>query len=200
MNLVFGATGLIGHAVLELLPKNQSTVAFTRKPLNGAFLNIISDLSERALSGFHASEQVDSVFCCLGTTIKTAGSREQFYHVDHDLVVNVARMAVRVKAKRLLIVSAIGSDVNSKVFYSRTKGEMERDVLKVAEGSATQVIFFHPSLLLGDRKKLNQPARTGEGLAIRLAPVLNLLCVGPLKKYRPIAAEEVARQMLHSAI
>src|SRR6185295_248901 len=108
---------------------------------------------------------VDDVFIALGTTIKVAGSEAAFRRVDYDYVVAVARAARAAGARRLGIVSALGADAKARVFYNRVKGEMQ---LAVAELGYDSVVIAQPSLLVGDREALGQPARGGEIWARRL--------------------------------
>src|SRR5206468_887921 len=133
---------------------------------------------------------VDDVFIALGTTIKVAGSEAAFRQVDFDFVVNTARAARAAGATRLAVVSALGANAKSGVFYNRVKGEMEA---AIAQFGYESVVIAQPSLLLGDRAALGQPARGGEILAARL--------LGPLgwmspKGVRPIPARAVASALL----
>src|SRR4029453_19642239 len=113
--------------------------------------------------------RVDDVFIALGTTIKIAGSEEAFRQVDFDFVVNTARAARAAGATRLAVVSALGADAKSRIFYNRVKGEMQAAIAQLGYES---VVIVQPSLLLGDRAALGQPARSGEVWAARL--------IGPL--------------------
>jgi uncharacterized protein YbjT (DUF2867 family) len=133
---------------------------------------------------------VDDVFITLGTTIEVAGSQAAFRQVDFDFVVNTARAARAAGATRLAVVSSLGADAKSRVFYNRVKGEMEAAITQLGYKS---VVIAQPSLLLGDRAKLGQPARSGEVWAARL--------LGPLrwmvpKRVRPIHARAVASALL----
>ena len=197
-NLIFGATGLIGHHLVREFPSNQNMITITRKPLlndHQLYQNMISPLDEKSLLELKIPSNIENLFCCLGTTIKTAGSEQNFYQVDHDLVLNIAKLANQLKVKKLVIVSALGADTKSSVFYNRTKGEMERDVI-AASLDVGQVIFLRPSLLLGDRSVLNQPVRLAEKLAIKLAPYYSPLLIGGLKKFAPVNSECVAKKMI----
>jgi uncharacterized protein YbjT (DUF2867 family) len=141
-----------------------------------------------------AMPPVDDAFIALGTTIKVAGSQAAFRRVDFDAVMNTARAAREAGAKRIVVVSSLGADAHSRVFYNRVKGEMQQAVSALG---AESVVFVQPSLLVGDREALGQPARAGEGWALRLLrPVLGWVPRG----VRPIAAEDVARAMLHAAV
>jgi uncharacterized protein YbjT (DUF2867 family) len=132
--------------------------------------------------------EADDVYCCLGTTIKVAGSQEAFRRVDFDYPVALAKAAARDGAKRLLVVSSLGASPRSSVFYSRVKGEMEEAVR--AAGVAT-TIFFRPALLSGPRAA----ARFGEQVGLAIGAVLGPL----LGRYRPIHGDLVAAAMLRAA-
>jgi len=132
---------------------------------------------------------VDDVFCCLGTTIKQAGSQQAFRLVDHAFVVGLARAGLRAGARQFLLVSAIGADPESRVFYSRVKGETETAIRQLPYRA---IQIFRPSLLLGERAEF----RLGERIAMLGAPVLPALLFGRLRRYRPIQARAVARAMV----
>jgi uncharacterized protein YbjT (DUF2867 family) len=133
--------------------------------------------------------EADDVYCCLGSTIKQAGSQGAFRRVDHDYPVALARAAARDGAKRLLVVSALGANPDATVFYNRVKGEMEEDVR--AAGVA-KTYFFRPSLLSGPRTK----ERLGEKIGLVVGAVLGPL----LGRFRPIHAELVAAAMVTVAV
>ena len=131
---------------------------------------------------------VDDVFCCLGTTIKKAGSQHAFRAIDHDAVVALAHAAGHAGASTFLHVTAMGADPGSRIFYNRVKGETERDVARV--GIPTTV-SFRPSILDGERQESRPAERVGL-LAMRaVAPVLG--------RFRPTRAEDVAVAMLSEA-
>jgi uncharacterized protein YbjT (DUF2867 family) len=132
------------------------------------------------------------VFCCLGTTIKKAGSQEAFRRVDYEYPLNVARLAAQWEDAHFLVVSSVGADAGSGVFYSRVKGELEKAVQALPLAGAH---IFRPSLLLGERGEV----RLGERMAAVAAKPLSLLLFGPLRKYRPIHARTVAQAMLRVA-
>lgn len=191
--LVAGATGLIGNFVLQFLLADdewsrvvtvgrritpQQHDKLEQRVLDLGDLETVSDLPH-----------VDDVFCCLGTTIKQAGSQPAFRRVDHAFVVGLGRACLRAGATQFLLVSAIGADPKSRVFYSRVKGETELAIGRLLYRS-TQI--FRPSLLLGERREY----RLGERIAIVAAPVLSATLIGRLRRYRPIKAETVARAMV----
>jgi uncharacterized protein YbjT (DUF2867 family) len=137
---------------------------------------------------------VDDVYIALGTTIKVAGSQAAFRAVDFDAVVNTARAARAAGASRLAIVSALGADAKSAVFYNRVKGEMQATVSQLGYES---VVFAQPSLLVGDRAALGQPTRPGEVWATRLLrPFMGLVPAS----VRPIEAHTVAQALLHATL
>jgi uncharacterized protein YbjT (DUF2867 family) len=133
---------------------------------------------------------VDTALCALGTTIAAAGSQAAFRAVDFDAVLAFARAAKAAGARRFGVVSALGADAGSRVFYNRVKGEMEQ---AVAGLGFEQLVIARPSLLLGDRTTLGQPTRTGEALAQWLAPALAWVTPARL---RAIRADEVAAGLL----
>ena len=194
--LIVGATGLIGGFCLQALidDSNYSEVtALVRKPIletHRKLKTVITQFAdlEHELSKIYA----DDVFCCLGTTIKKAGSRETFKQIDHTLVVTIAALMKKQGAEQFLVISAMGADSNSKVFYNRTKGEME-EALQDLRYPCLRIL--RPSLLLGLRKEF----RLGEKIGVLLTPVLKPFLLGSLKKYRPVQAESVAKFMVKAA-
>ena len=133
---------------------------------------------------------VDDVFIALGTTIKVAGSQAAFKAVDFDAVLAVAQAAHAAGASRLGVVSAMGADSQSSVFYNRVKGDMEAAVGALG---FTHVLIARPAMLLGDRAALNQPQRAGEGLAAKILPWLSPLLPA---NYKPVDAAQVARALV----
>jgi uncharacterized protein YbjT (DUF2867 family) len=139
-----------------------------------------------------ASVAAEDVYCCLGTTIKKAGSQEAFRRVDFDYPLELARFSKTRGARRFLMVSALGADARSSVFYNRVKGEVEQAVRELA---IEKSYFFRPSLLLGARVEFRLGERVAMAAATLIAPVL----VGGLTRYRPIQADAVAAAMVHAA-
>ena len=191
--LLLGATGLIGGHCLRLLlgaPAYDRVHVLVRRaiPVSGDKLTVSLTDFER-LRDHPEAFSVDDIFCCLGTTIKAAGSQEAFRKVDFGYIVEAARLGVRCGAQRFLVVSSLGANVHSRVFYSRVKGETE-EALR-AMGYA-RLAIFRPSMLLGGRREV----RNGETAAIAATRILSVFMVGSLRKYRPVEAELVARAML----
>ena len=192
--LLAGATGLIGA---ELLMRLRADLRYRHTHV----------LLRRALPGISASARVtphvvdfaqlpvtlptvDDVYIALGTTIKVAGSEAAFRRVDLDAVVATARAARAAGASRLAVVSALGADPDSRVFYNRVKGEMQTAIAQLGYGA---VVIAQPSLLIGDRSALGQPTRPAEVWIARLfSPVMALVPRG----VRPIRADAVAAALL----
>jgi uncharacterized protein YbjT (DUF2867 family) len=195
--LIVGATGLIGGYCLDTLcddPTYTEIIALARKPLLKTHrkLQTIVTKFDKNLEYELSNIQADDVFCCLGTTIKKAGSQQAFKAVDYTLVVTVAELMRKQGAEQFVVISAMGADKDSKVFYNRVKGELEK-ALEELGYSCLRII--RPSLLLGQRQEF----RLGEKIGVLLTPVLKPLMMGSLKKYRPVQAESVARFMVKVA-
>jgi uncharacterized protein YbjT (DUF2867 family) len=194
--LIVGATGLIGgyclHALLDD-PNYSEVIALVRNPIlktHRKLKTVVTkfDNLEHELSSIQAHD----VFCCLGTIIKKAGSQEAFKKIDLSLVVTVAELMRKQGAEQFLVISSMGANKDSKVFYSRVKGEMESALQELGYPCLR---IIRPSLLLGPREEF----RLGEKIGVLLAPVLKPLMLGPLTKYRPVQAESVARFMVKVA-
>ncbi|MEO8164182.1 MAG: oxidoreductase [Betaproteobacteria bacterium] len=193
--LLAGASGLVGaHVLARLLahPAYAQVEVLVRRELSIRDPKCIQRIVdfERLDSAPHP--QADDVFCCLGTTLKQAGSRDAFRRVDHDYPVALARLALAGGARQFLMVSALGARANAGVFYSRVKGETEQDIGALR---LPRVVFMRPSLLLGERRDKRPGERAGIVISKLIAPLLR----GPLRKYRPIHADDVAAAMLYAA-
>jgi uncharacterized protein YbjT (DUF2867 family) len=195
--LIAGATGLVGDRLLRRLVASDGYDAIRvlgRRPPAveaGKVRFVASDFTN--LGELGDALAVDDVFCCLGTTIRTAGSRAAFERVDYHMVVDLARATHAAGARQFMVVSAVGASTGSPAFYSRVKGRMEEAVATVPF-AAVQIV--QPSLLLGERAEL----RPGEALGQKLAPLLALGLVGPLAKYRPVEADAVADALVQLAL
>jgi uncharacterized protein YbjT (DUF2867 family) len=189
--LLLGASGLVGRALLPILAENfAQTVAITRKPLGNLPANV------RVLTlDFDVPWRLpacDVAFCALGTTIKVAGSEAKFYQVDFDYVLKAANAAKAAGVTKFGVVSAMGANSQSGVFYNRTKGKME-EALQAVQFS--QLLIIRPSFLDGDRESLGQIARPAERFALMIAKSLAPLIP---KKYRSVPAHAVAACLVHS--
>ena len=196
--LLAGATGLIGRALLPLLLQAddyEKVHLLLRRAVPGLPRDnkLVAHQVDFA-AGAGPLPAVDDVYIALGTTIKVAGSQAAFRAVDFDAVVDTARAAHAAGARRLAVVSALGADAGSAVFYNRVKGEMQAAVAKIGYES---VLIAQPSLLVGDREALGQPARPGEVWAARLLrPVMGWVPA----RVRPIEARTVAHALLQSML
>lgn len=194
--VVAGASGLVGRELSRLLLADRrysSVVLLLRRPLP----ELTSPRLQQRLVSFDALpalEPCDDIYVALGTTMAVAGSQAAFRRVDHDYVIAVARAARAADASRLGLVSALGADTASRIFYNRVKGEAERDVCALG---FTRVVIARPSLLLGERASLGQPHRAGETWSKRLlAPLSGVIPVA----YRPVRASDVARCLINAVL
>lgn len=188
--VVTGGTGLVGRELLKLLssdPRYGSIRALVRRipdytpPPRVSW--VLHDFGRPDPANFSG----DELYCCLGTTIRQAGSQEKFREVDQDYVIDSARMACQQGCRRLALISAMGASAKSRVFYNRVKGETEAAV-KNLPFEACHIL--RPSLLLGERAE----KRTGEKIAQRLMPLFRFLIPA---NYRAIQASDVANAMIN---
>lgn len=190
--LVLGATGFVGSYLLEDLLRDSTygeVVAITRKPLeiqNPKLKNIIGDFNTLASQADHLA--VDDVYIALGTTKAKTPNLAQYYQIDHDYPVLAARLAKERGAKSVSIVTAIGANEKSRMFYVRTKGEVERDVISLGYHRTN---IFQPSMIMGHR----QEERALEKAFIGLFAVINAALIGPLTKYRGTDGKDIAHAM-----
>ena len=193
--LLVGATGLVGTELVAAAGRQDRVrltgLARREKPLpRGARLEMLID-DPAGWDAIIADLKPDILFCALGTTMaKAGGDKAAFRAVDRDLVLSCARAAAESGARQAVVVSSIGANAASRSFYLSLKGEVEREIGRMAFG---RVDCLRPGLLRGDR---GDDPRTGEGIAMKLAPFTDLLMHGPLRQGRSIAARDVARAML----
>jgi uncharacterized protein YbjT (DUF2867 family) len=196
--VVLGGTGLIGGHLLRVLgesPEYPSVLALVRQGSTPPELPGVECLQVDYdhLKASHEAASCDVAFCCLGTTTKKAGSQAAFRRVDHDYVLAGARWALAHGANTFAFVSSLGASSSSRVFYNRVKGEVEAALDQL---EFQRLLVFRPSLLLGDRRETRWGERIGTAMALPIAPLM----AGPLKRYRPIQAEGVARAMARAAL
>ncbi len=191
--IIVGASGLIGSHLAPLLAAQYSNViSLVRRKSSG--VNITETVVDFTQPNFYPALKTPAdCFCCVGTTIKIAGSKTAFRAVDFDLVINFATQAKQAGATRFFVVSALGASTNSSVFYNRVKGEMEAALQ--ALGFETCAIF-RPSLLLGARA---QPRMGERIMELGFALASPILSIGKLRNIKPIEASTVARAMLNAA-
>jgi len=194
--LLAGASGLVGWQLLQLLLADAEyarVITLARRHLDLHHPKLdqrVLDLG--ALDAVSDPPPVDDAFCCVGTTIKKARSQEAFRLVDYDYVLAFARVGQRAGARQFLLVSALGADPASRIFYSRVKGEVETEVRKLPFQG---IQIFRPSFLVGQRAEVRLAERIGVPIARAIAPLM----LGPLRRYRPIHAADVARAMVQIA-
>jgi len=193
-SIIVGSTGLVGGNVIKVLSnKKQRAIALTRRSIP----NLPPNITEMIID-FDAFEKngslpsCNNVFICLGTTIKTAGSKENFRKVDIDYCLSIARKAKESGAETLSLISSIGANSSSKNFYLKTKGELEESIQRL--GFST-VNIFRPSFLVGERSE----KRLAEKIAINLAKIMDLFLIGTASKYRSVKAESLAKTMVLKA-
>jgi len=194
--LLLGATGLVGGQLLDLLLESPR---YTRVRVLGRshFARRHRKLETHRIDFDRLEEhapllRADDVFCCLGTTISKAGSQEAFRRVDYGYVVEAAQVASDAGAEQFLVVSAVGADPSSRVFYNRVKGEMEAAVKRLPFRA---LWILRPALLLGDRQEF----RLGERIAELVTRPLALFFFGRFRRYRPVHARDVAAAMVRLA-
>lgn len=190
--IILGATGLTGGLLLDRLLKDdsystvklfsRSSIGYSHKKIEEHLINLFE--LEKHQNEFRG----DVVFCCIGTTKAKTPDEETYRKIDYGIPVSAARLAKRNGIPKFMVISALGADAGSRIFYNKTKGEMERDVIKE---NLPEPYIFQPSLIAGERKE----KRTFESLGKNLMKVGDHLLVGPLKKYRSIHAETIAKAM-----
>ena len=187
--LLLGATGLVGREVLSLLLEDgdvSRVVVLARRATGAKHAQLEEHLFDLGEMAKHANLfAVDQIVCALGTTIKQAGSQERFRVVDHDYPLTAARLGREQGARHYLLVSAMGANARSRIFYNRVKGEVEQELTALQFRSTT---IARPSLLLGDRAE----HRPGERIAAHFAWLMP-------PKYKPIEARDVARALVRLA-
>ena len=195
--LIAGASGLIGRRCLDLLlaadDRYERVISIGRRELPLQHPRL-----EQRVVDFNDLEKeqlrliADDVYCCLGTTIRQAGSEAAFYKVDYTYVVTLAAVLSANFASQFLVVSVIGADADSRLFYKRVKGEMEA---AIKQTKFRAIHIFQPSLLLGERPN----PRLGERVTAVVLALVSPLLIGALRPYRAIRASTVAGAMLDAA-
>lgn len=193
--LIAGATGLVGNELLQQLIRGRQY--HTISILSRHEVETTSKRVETIIVDYDALTddqipEVDDVFCCLGTTMNKAGSKDAFRKVDYDYPLQVAEITRRKGAQQYLLVSAMGADKSSYIFYNRVKGEVEEAIAKLGFDAFH---VFRPSMLLGERTETRLGEQIGQVVMQGVAPLM----VGGLKKYQAIPAETVAEAMVHVA-
>jgi uncharacterized protein YbjT (DUF2867 family) len=194
--IVFGATGFIGsHLLRDLLDGADyaQVIAVVRKPLTLSHPKLTVLIGDFAsLPALKPQLVADEIFIALGTTRKHTPDEAEYYKIDHDYPVLAAEIARANGARSVFLVTAVGANAKSGVFYIRTKGEVERDILALG---FDHTHIFRPSMILGQRDE----DRPRERLLIAAWGVLNPLLLGPADRYRGLTGEEIARAMANAA-
>lgn len=188
--LLLGATGLTGGHLLNLLLESEdyhTVYIYSRRPIgiqNPKLKEIIINFDT-----YEGTVEADNVFCCLGTTIKVAKTKEAFKKVDLEYPVKIAQLQFNAGSKRFLVISAMGAAADSLFFYSKVKAEMETQLTNIGY---PKLLIFRPALITGERKE----HRAGEKIAAGINEVLNYVLVGKLRKYQSVSAKAIASCML----
>lgn len=195
--VIVGASGLVGSSLIKKLladPTIEKVISFSRRSLEISHPKleqmIASGLEE--LDNFSNQLSGDLYFCCLGTTIKTAGTKENFKKVDLDAVIKFAEIAKKHYAKSFAVISSMGADSNSIFFYNKTKGQMEEAISSLG---LTSVSIFRPSLLIGERAE----KRVAESLAIKTFHALEVVLPTKLKLSLGTSVDALSSKMLAAA-
>ena len=191
--IVIGATGLVGAELVQQLLKDSrfdKVKVFVRRSMK-----IINNKLEEHIVNFDQPDSLkkdvtgDVLYSAMGTTLKAAGGKDAQYKIDYTYQYQVAKIAANNNVEEYVLVSAAGSSVDSKIFYSRMKGELERDVKKLPFDT---IHIIRPGMLAGERRE----ARSGEKIGIS---IMNLVAMIPgLKRLKPIQGAEVARAMINA--
>ncbi|QXP62130.1 NAD(P)H-binding protein [Polaribacter sp. HaHaR_3_91] len=194
--IILGATGLTGNHILHKLieDKNYETIKlFSRSKIDGLpkkvkqFIGNILDLTQ-----FKANFTADEVYCCIGTTAKKTPDKTLYKKIDYGIPFAAAKLSKENNIATFLVVSAMGANAQSTVFYNKTKGEMERDVLKQ---NIINTFILRPSLIGGERKE----SRILEKIGLVVIKLIQPLFIGKLKEYKIIDAENIAQAMINLA-
>ena len=189
--ILAGATGLVGQHILQGLladPTVSAVHSLGRRAPATQHPKLTTHLVDFA--ALPPLPPADELYLALGTTIKVAGSQAAFRAIDFDANLDVAQAALAAGVKKVGLVSAMGADARSRIFYNRVKGELEDALAQLPfEG----LVIARPSLLVGDREVLGQPKRSGEVIGETIARVLGFLIPA---NYKPIPASAVAQALL----
>ena len=192
--IILGITGVTGSLLAKHLfddERFEKVISFHRRQSGLQHPKLeehVIDMFE--LEKHQEAFKADVVFCCVGTTQSKTSDRETYKKIDYGIPLAAAKLCVTNDIKRLIVISAMGADPESRVFYNRLKGEMERDVLVIKPNNT---YFLEPALLAADREE----KRTAEKIGIAVFKVLNPFLIGPLKKFRSIKPKALVKTMLY---
>lgn len=189
-SIIIGSTGLIGSKLHEISGNNPDQekvyIVSRSKPKNISEKSVHIPIDN---GNYSIPLNIDTAYCCLGTTMKKAGSKDAFLKVDLNMVVDFAKRVKEAGVNRMAVVSSIGANPTSSNFYLRTKGQAEEELKKIG---FERLVIVRPSLLLGNRTE----RRLGEDIGKALYSIFRFIFIGPLKKYRGIKDEDVAKAMI----
>jgi len=188
--LLLGASGLTGNLLLEqLLDSNyyEKIIVYVRKPLSINHPKLQQQTVD--FENLTTAVDADDIFCCLGTTIKKAGSKEAFEKVDFEYPLQIAQLQKQAGTKNCFVITAMGSKKTSAIFYNRVKGKLEEALQNLGFSS---LYIFRPSLIVGNRTE----KRLGEKLGIAIFNIANFILP---KNYQSVKAKAIAESMLHFA-
>jgi uncharacterized protein YbjT (DUF2867 family) len=194
--IILGATGLTGSILLQKLIEDDrydSIKLFSRSKMEGLpkkVTQFIGDLLK--LEQFKADFRADEVFCCIGTTAKKTPNKALYKQIDYGIPITAAKLSKENNINTFLVISAMGANKNSSVFYNKTKGEMEYDVL---EQNIKNTYILRPSLIGGERNE----SRILEKIGLFVFKIIQPLFIGKLKKYSIINAKSIAQAMINLA-
>jgi uncharacterized protein YbjT (DUF2867 family) len=196
--LLLGYSGAVGKELLTELIKSDKVnrivcLGRTEPNIEHHKLVFIQSNFSQLTEQLDAFAGISRVYCCLGTTIKKAGSQDNFRKVDYDMVVNAAVIAHQAGVRHFSLISAMGANSRSSIFYNRVKGETEEALKAIG---FPRLSIYRPALLIGPRKE----SRLGENIAKILSPLLDLFLVGKLKNYQSIKTNTIAKAMLLNSI
>lgn len=194
--IILGATGLTGTLLLDTLIKDyryDTIKLFSRKKIDGLPSKVIQFIGNVIeLENFKKDFTGDEVFCCIGTTAKKTPNKTIYKQIDYGIPVTAAKLSKENNIKTFIVVSAIGANSKSGIFYNKIKGEMQRDVLLQ---NIKNTYILQPSLIKGNRNE----TRTGEKIGLVVFKLIQPLFRGKLKKYRIIEATSIAKAMVNLA-
>jgi uncharacterized protein YbjT (DUF2867 family) len=190
---ILGSSGLVGSQLLAYCLDDKqiaSVTSYVRKSSGISHTKLVEivivfENLELEISNIN----VDVVFCCLGTTIKNAGSKEKFKKIDFTFPLQMAKICKKFNINKFIVITALGANPYSPIFYNKTKGELEQQLVRL---QLEQLCIVRPSLLLGNRIE----TRPMEKLFSIISPIINIFMLGPLKKYKAIDSFKVAYSML----
>lgn len=194
--IVVGSTGLIGKALVDRLCNDErysSVKLLVRAPIapkHNKITVIVVNFKNREQLQQHVVG--DELFCCIGTTIKKAGSQEKFEEVDYRIPRELAEVAAKNDVGKFLMISSLGADITSSNFYLKTKGRAEEAVINA---KIKNYLIVRPSLLTGNREE----TRVGEIVGKVVLNIFNPILLGPLKKYKPVSDELLSNALLNIA-